>query len=253
MITDPAFYAVAIPTVVLVGLAKGGFLNGMGILGVPLLALVISPVQAAAIMLPILIAMDVVGVWAYRRDFDRANLSYLIPGSVIGIGVGWLTASIVSEAHVRLLVGLIAVAFTLYFWLGIRPAAKAPGPQLAKGYVAGAFGGFTSFVSHAGSPPIAMYLLPQGLPPMIYSGTHAILFAAINLIKVPPYLALGQFSATNLKTSLVLMPIAPLATWASVWLVRRVPQGPFYKIAYACLFFVGLKLIWDGGRRLIGS
>ncbi|KAB2851062.1 MAG: sulfite exporter TauE/SafE family protein [Hyphomicrobiaceae bacterium] len=252
MISDPAFYAVAIPTVCLVGLAKGGFLSGMGILGVPLLALLISPVQAAAIMLPILIAMDVVSVWAYRQDYDRANLRYLIPGSVIGIAVGWLTASYVSEAHVRLLVGLIAVAFTLYFWLGIRPARKAPGPHLAKGCIGGAIGGFTSFVSHAGSPPVAMYLLPQNLAPKLYAGTHALLFAAINLIKVPPYFMLGQFSAENLKTSLALMPIAPLATWVSVWLVRSVPQGPFYRIAYACLFFVGLKLIWDGGRRILG-
>jgi hypothetical protein len=252
MISDPGFYAIAVPAVLLVGLSKGGFLGGMAILGVPLLALAIPPVQAAAILLPILIAMDVIGVWAYRRSFDKANLMIMVPAATVGVAVGWLTAAYVSEGHVRLIVGLVALAFTLDHWLGIRPRKEAPGPDPLKGGFWGALAGFTSFVSHAGSPPVQIYMLPQRLERTIYVGTSVMFFALVNLIKVPPYFLLGQFSGQNLATTAVLLPVAPLAMALGIFLVHRVPQEPFYRIAYACVFLVSLKLIWDGARALLG-
>lgn len=252
MISDPGFYAIAVPAVLLVGLSKGGFLGGMAVLGVPLLALVIPPVQAAAIMLPILIAMDVIGVWAYRRSFDKVNLMILVPAACLGIVVGWLTAAYVSEGHVRLIVGLVALAFTLDYWLGMRPQKAAPGPDALKGGFWGALAGFTSFVSHAGSPPLQMYMLPQRLERTVYVGTGVMFFALVNLIKVPPYFLLGQFSGENLATTGVLLPLAPLAMALGIFLVRRVPQEPFYRIAYGCLFLVSLKLIWDGAQVTLG-
>ncbi|HEX7076298.1 MAG TPA: sulfite exporter TauE/SafE family protein [Hyphomicrobiaceae bacterium] len=251
MITDPWFFAVAIPAIVLTGLSKGGFLGGIGGMAVPLMSLVISPVQAAGIMLPILIAMDWIGVWAYRRDWSGPNLKILLPAATGGIIVGWATAAYVTESHVRLLVGVIGVLFTLDHWLKLRPWSVAPGPDLVKGTFWGAVSGFTSFVSHTGGPPFAIYMLPQRLPNAVYAGTAVMMFTAVNLIKVPPYFLLGQFNPENLKTVAVLLPLAPLAMGAGVWLTRRVPQGPFYKILYGCLFVISVKLIWDGLRALV--
>jgi hypothetical protein len=252
MITDPWFYVAAVPAIAIVGLSKGGFLSGLSILGVPLLALIISPLQAAGIMLPILISMDAIGIWAYRKTFDAANLKVLAPATVLGIAIGWATAAYVSEAHVRLIVGIIACGFTLDYWLGLRPSRQGEAPNRLTGTVAATVAGFTSFVSHAGSPPVQMFLLPQRLPAMVYAGTMALLFAWINLVKVVPYFMLGQFSRENLSTTAALLPLAPLAMLAGIWLVRRLRQEPFYRIAYSCLFAVSLKLIWDGGRQVLG-
>ena len=245
-ITDPWFSAVALPAILRTGLSKGGFLGGIGGMAVPLMSLVISPVQAAGIMLPILIAMDWIGVWAYRRDWSGPNLSILLPAATLGIFAGWATAAYVTESHVRLLVGAIGALFTIDHWLKLGPRAVIPGPRVAQGTLWGALAGFTSFVSHAGGPPFAVYMLPQRLPNAVYAGTAVMFFSAVNLIKVPPYLFLGQFNAENLKTVAVLLPLAPLAMVAGVWLTRRVPQEPFYKIIYACLFLISVKLIWDG-------
>jgi hypothetical protein len=252
MISDPGFYAIAVPVVFLIGLSKGGFLGGIAILGVPLFALAIPPVQAAAILLPILIAMDAIGVWTYRRSVDKANLMIMVPAATLGVAIGWMTAAYVSESHVRLIVGLVALAFTLDHWLGIRPQTKAQGPDPLKGGFWGTLAGFTSFVSHAGSPPVQIYLLPQRLERTVYVGTSVVFFALVNLIKVPPYFLLGQFTGENLAATAVLLPLAPLAIALGIFLVRRVPQEPFYRIAYACVFLVSLKLIWDGSRALLG-
>jgi uncharacterized membrane protein YfcA len=197
-------------------------------------------------MLPILIAMDWVGVWAYRRDWSAANLKILLPAAILGIGIGWATAAFVTEGHVRLLVGLIGLIFTLDHWLALRPKAIAPGPNLAKGSFWGILVGFTSFVSHSGGPPFAVYMLPQRLQNAAYAGTSIMLFAAVNMLKVGPYQLLGQFSPANLKTTAVLVPLAPLAMLVGIWLTRRVRQEPFYRIAYTCLFVISLKLIADG-------
>ncbi len=250
MITDPWFFAVALPAIVLTGLSKGGFLGGVGGLAVPLMSLVISPVQAAGIMLPILIAMDWTGVWAYRRDWSGPNLAIMLPAASAGILVGWATAAYVTESQVRLLVGVIGVVFTLDRWLGRRPSGLAPGPKWVKGSLWGALSGFTSFVSHTGGPPFSVYMLPQRLPNAVYAGTAVMFFTVVNLIKVPPYFFLGQFNAANLKTVAALLPVAPLAILAGVWLTRRVPQEPFYNIAYACLFVISAKHLWDGLRAL---
>lgn len=251
MITDPWFFAVAIPAILLTGLSKGGFLGGVGGIAVPLMSLVISPVQAAGIMLPILIAMDCVGVWAYRRDWSGPNLKILIPAATLGIFLGWATAAYVTESHVRLLVGMVGIVFTLSYWLKLKPRGTAPGPHATKGGFWGTIAGFTSFVSHAGGPPFSVYMLPQRLPNAIYAGTGVMLFTIVNLIKVPPYFFLGQFNPGNLTTVAVLLPLAPLAMLLGVWLTRRVPQEPFYKIAYTCLFLISSKLVWDGIRAVL--
>lgn len=254
MITDPLFYAAAIPAVLLVGMSKGGFGGGVALLGVPLMSLVIPPLQAAGIMLPILIAMDMVGLLAYRRVYDRGALAILLPGAIAGIAIAYAMASLVTDTHVRLLVGAIALVFALNYWR--KSAAErtlALSPSRPKGAFWGAMSGFTSFLAHAGGPPFQMYVLPLRLAPRILAGTAVVFFAVVNAVKLPPYLLLGQFSRENLLTSAVLLPLAPLATLLGVWLVKRVPTEPFYRFTYGCVFVVSLKLLWDGFAGLLGS
>ena len=251
MITDPVFYAVAVPAVILIGLAKGGFIGALAMLGVPLLALVISPVQAAGILLPILIAMDVFALWAYRRTWDGAHLKVLIPAAIVGVAIGWATAAYVSEAHVRLIVGIVALLFTIDYWAGWRAPAET-GPKPVQGGFWGAIAGFTSFVSHAGGPPLQMYLLPQRLAPPLFAGTSVMFFIVVNWIKVIPYAALGQLGTDNLLTSAVLAPLAPAAIFTGAWLTRVVKADTFYRLAYIFIFIVSLKLIWDGLEAIVG-
>lgn len=247
---DPVFFAAMVPAVILMGLSKGGF-AGLGLLALPLMALVVSPVQAAAIMLPLLISQDVVTVWSYRRDFDRRNLAIMLPGAVAGILAGYLLAAQVPDSAVALAVGLISVGFALRRLLaGSDASAPATQGSLMPGTFWGAICGFTSMIAHAGGPPFQIYVLPQRLPPAVFVGTGAIFFAVINLIKVGPYLALGQFTPANLLASAALFPVAIAATFAGVWLVRRVPAQRFYTIIYVLLLAVGAKLVFDGARAL---
>jgi uncharacterized membrane protein YfcA len=251
MVTDPLFYVAAVPAVILMGLAKGGF-SGLGLLSLPLMALVLSPVQAAAITLPILIVQDVVTVWAYRRTWDRRNVLILVPSAVLGIFTGYLLAARVSDAAVTLAVGLIAVSFALRR-IVLERRSTPPVPAQAdvpRGVFWGWVTGFTSMIAHAGGPPFQIYVLPQRLPREVFVGTGAVFFALNNWIKVPPYFALGQFTKENLATAAVLFPLAVASTWAGVRLVRYVSGQRFYTLVYILLVCVGTKLIVDGTRTL---
>ncbi|MEJ8574043.1 sulfite exporter TauE/SafE family protein [Microbaculum marinum] len=251
MITDPWFYLAAIPGVLLAGLAKGGFGGSFGMLAVPLMALVVSPVQAAAIMLPILICMDVVGLFAWRGTFDPRAIAIMVPAAMLGIAVGWATAAWVTEAHVRLIVGIVVLLFCVNYYAGAGKRAEPKPHNRLKGTFWGALTGFTSFVSHAGGPPFQMYMLPLRLDPKVFAGTAIIVFAVINAVKVVPYFFLGQLSPANLWTSAVLLPLAPLATLVGVWAVKRIRPDAFYRVVYVGLLLVSLKLIWDGASALL--
>ncbi|WP_426258332.1 sulfite exporter TauE/SafE family protein [Sphingomonas sp. DC1600-2] len=240
------FYALAIPAVLLLGLSKGGFV-GLGALSLPLLSMTTSPVRAAAILLPILIVQDVVGVWAFRRDWDATVLGWMLPGAAIGITLGYLFAAQVPTTAVLALVGAISVVFGLYrLWAdrrgAVAVAAHAPGWV---GTLLGIASGFTSQVAHAGQPPFQIYVLPRRLPRDVLVGTTAIFFAAVNWIKVPAYWALGQFNRETLGIAALLLPVAISSTFAGVWLVRRVSPARFYTAIYALMVVVGIKLIWD--------
>ncbi|MDO9248944.1 MAG: sulfite exporter TauE/SafE family protein [Phenylobacterium sp.] len=255
MITDPWFYALAVPAVILLGLAKGGF-SGIGVIAVPLMALAVSPVLAASITLPILIVQDVVSVWAFRKTWDRGILLLMLPSAAVGIFAGFALAAFVRPGAVELAVGVISVLFAVQrLWLERRGApvrAAAPEGVPWRGVLAGIAAGFTSQISHAGGPPFQIYVLPKQLARDVFIGTSAIFFAVVNWIKVPAYLALGQVTAQSLSTAAALLPLAIASTWAGVWLVRRVPGQAFYKVIYGLLVLVGAKLAWDGAVSLIG-
>ncbi|MBI3698988.1 MAG: sulfite exporter TauE/SafE family protein [Afipia sp.] len=244
IITDPIFYCVAIPAVLLLGLAKGGF-AGLGIASTPMLALYLPPLEAAALILPILITQDLISVYVYRKDWDAWNLKVMLPGAVIGMALAWLLAAHLSDALVRIIVGGIGLAFVANTWL--RPAKIKPHPTTAaSGVLWGAVSGFTSFMTQGGGPPFQVHVLPQKLPKMTLVGTTTIFFTVVNLLKIWPYFALAQFTPKNFVTSLLLLPIAVIANFCGIWLVRRTPTDLFYRIAYVLLFVISLILFWQG-------
>lgn len=239
---DVAFFLLAALAALLVGLSKGG-LSMAGSLGTPLLAMVISPVKAAALLLPIFVVSDWFGLYAYRHEFDRRNLLILIPAAIAGIGIGWLSSAVVSEHMVGLLIGMIGIAFCLNAWR-LRHHALPPRPaDIPRGLFWGAIAGFTSFVSHSGGPPYQVYVLPQKLSKTVFAGTTTITFAAINLVKLLPYWQLGQLDLANLKISVLLMPIAVAGTFAGVWLVRIIPERAYFLLIHAALFLLSIALV----------
>lgn len=247
MLSDPFFLAVVIPAVIALGLAKGGF-AGVGTVATPLVALVLPPFEAAALLLPILIVQDVISLWVYRGDWSRENLKLMLPGAIVGIGIAWFLATLLSEATVRLIVGAIGLSFVLNAWFGHKPEqASTHGPR---GIFWGALSGFTSAFANAGGPPFQVYILPQRLPKLTLVGTATIFFAVVNWLKVVPYFALGNFSGKGLTMSLALMPLAIAANFAGIWLVRITPQHVFYRIAYTLVFLLSLALLWQGGSAL---
>lgn len=247
LLTDPWFYATALPAVILVGLSKGGFGGTMALLGVPLMTLAMPPVQAAAILLPILIVMDIVSLWSWRGLRDAKTLKIMLPGAMLGIGIGWAIAAQISEDVVRVIVGAVALLFFARW-----AKQKLTGKDLATSHnrLAGTFwgtvSGFTSFVAHAGGAPYQIYALPLKHDPKVFAGTSVVFFAIMNAVKLVPYFLLGQFDTTNLEASAVLMPVAPVATLAGAWAVRRMKPEIFYPFMYAMVLIVGIKLVWDG-------
>jgi uncharacterized membrane protein YfcA len=250
MLTDPWFYAAAIPAVIVLGLAKGGF-SGLGMLAVPLMTLAVSPVQAASITLPILIAQDAVSVWVFRHKWDGRSLTLLIPAATLGILLGYLLAARVSSSAVELAVGVISIVFALQrLWIERKKMLPIPPTRAWFGVVCGTAAGFTSQIAHAGGPPFQIYMLPKRFDRDTYIGTSAIFFAAVNWIKVPAYAALGQFTRPNLTTAAVLLPLAVVSTVVGAMLVRRVSGERFQTIMYVLLIIVGAKLVWDGAGGL---
>ncbi len=237
------FYGVATAAIVLVGLAKGGF-AGLGATSMPLLALVMDPVRGAAMLLPILIVQDVVGIWAFRKTFDRRTLAWMLPGALIGIVVGWRLAASVDSHVVAGLVGGIAVVFGAYRLIATPRAEPRAWPQWFAAFW-GAVAGFTSQVAHAGGPPFQIWALTRNFPHTVFIGTSTIFFAAVNWMKVPAYVALGQFTAENMRLTLIFLPIAIVSTVAGVWLVRRLDPARFYTIINILMIGVGLLLLWE--------
>jgi hypothetical protein len=245
LIVDPLFYLVAIPAVLLNSISKGGFGGALGGTAVPLMAIAISPRQAAGIMLPLLCLTDVVGVRSYFGQWHKPTLKIILPGALVGVAIGTLSFGVLSESAIRLLIGSISVAFVLISWLR-RPVAQAARPSRVKGVFWSSLSGFTSFVAHAGSPPLVMYLLPQQLEKTAFIATASLFFMLTNAVKLIPYAWLGQFSVPNLLTSLALAPLVPVGVWLGMWLQKRINQFWFYRITQVGLLLIGAQLIYQG-------
>ncbi|HMO08828.1 MAG TPA: sulfite exporter TauE/SafE family protein [Paracoccaceae bacterium] len=237
------FWTLAVTSAVLVGMGKGG-LPIVGMLGVPVLSLAISPVTAAGLLLPIYVLSDLFGIWAYRRAFDARVLSIVAAGMTLGVGFGWATASVVSERAVTGIVGAIGLVFALS--LILRRGEVPPRPaRVAPGLFWGALTGFTSFVSHSGAPPYQVYTLPLGMTKAVFAGTSTLAFAYVNAIKLVPYWALGQLSPANLSVAVWLAVPAALAVFAGVRMVRWLPEATFFRIVTWALLAISLRLMWQ--------
>jgi len=252
LITDPLFYVIAIPVVLLTGISKTGIPGLFGGMAVPLLSLAIPPLQAAALMLPILCFIDLFGLRAFRGVYDRRNMPILMTGLAIGIVVGFLVFKWVPLEIMRILIGTIAVAFALnniIGWARNRPPATVSWPR---GVFWSSLSGLTSFVAHAGSAPIMAYLLPQRLDRSVYVGTTVWFFFASNYAKIVPYAFLGQLDLTNLATAFVLLPLVPIGVKLGVVIQGKLDEAVFYRISYWALLGIGVKLLYDGTRGLSG-
>lgn len=250
-ITDPLFYVFAIPAVIMLGLSKGGF-SGIGMVATPLLALVLPPLEAAAILLPIILLQDVLSCWIYRRVWDPWNLKVMLPGAVAGVGAAWLFAAHVPEGMIRLAVGLIALGFALNAWLKRNRIKEIAQPKASHGVFWGGTAAFTSTLIQIGGPPYFAFVLPQRLEKMIYVGTTVWFFAMVNAMKVAPYFALGQFSTSGLATSALFIPLAIVSNVLGVWLVRVTPEALFYKITNLLVLAIGIELTRQGLMQLLG-
>ena len=247
MITDWAFFAVAVPAVLILGISKSGFGVGFGALAVPLMALAVPVPQAAAILLPVLAVADVLGLASLLKERDRALVRLLLPAGLLGTALGTLGFGLLSSQAVAGVVGAISLVF-LALRMVFPPRADAPPPPRWLGRVLAAVSGFTSFVAHAGGPPLAFFLLPLKLPPLVFAASTSVFFAAINLSKWLPYAWLGLIDTRNMLTSLVLLPLTPLGVWIGVRFVRRVSPALFYRLFNLGLLLTGTKLLWDGLR-----
>jgi uncharacterized membrane protein YfcA len=247
VITDWAFYAVAMPAVLILGISKSGFGVGFGALAVPLMALAVPVPQAAAILLPVLALADVLGLASLLKERDRALVRLLLPAGLLGTALGTLGFGLLSSQAVAGVVGAISLVF-LALRTVFPPRADAPPPPRWLGRVLATVSGFTSFVAHAGGPPLAFYLLPLKLRPLVFAASTSVFFAAINLSKWLPYAWLGLIDARNMLTSLVLLPLTPVGVWIGVRFVRRVSPAVFYRLFNLGLLLTGTKLLWDGLR-----
>ncbi|PKB19111.1 hypothetical protein B0I00_1339 [Novosphingobium kunmingense] len=247
LLADPNVLVAALLAVLILGLAKGGF-SGLGALATPILALVLPPTVAAALLLPVLLVQDVVSVWSFRKTWDRWIVAWMLPGAALGVALAVLFAAAVDEAQVMLALGAITLGFGLYrLWLerGGRSVAASGSP----GWVGTLFGvatGFTSQIAHAGGPPFQIWVTPRRLPHQVFVGTSSVTFAAINWIKVPGFVALGVLNRDVLVASALLVPFAVVSTLVAVWLIRRMDPARFYSLIYLLMVALGAKLVWDG-------
>lgn len=245
VVSDPWFYAAAVPAVLLTGLSKSGFASGFGALAVPMLALTVPVPQAAAILLPLLMVMDATGLQQWWRHRDRALVRLLLPFGLLGTLLGAVLFGVFSTQTVAAAVGALTLLFLAQRLLFPPRPGGTPAPRWV-GALCATTSGFTSFVAHAGGPPISAYTLPLKLDPRVLSGTMAVLFAAVNASKWLPYAWLGLIDVRNMATSLLLLPLAPVGVWVGVRLTHRMNPAWFYRVAYTGMFLTGSKLLWDG-------
>ncbi len=225
------------------GISKGGFGSGAAFLGAAILALFVPPGQALGIMLPLLLVIDAATLRPYWRQWDSAGAKQLLLGALPGVLLGAGLYQVADADVFRLIIGLVCVLFVAWrVWPGQAVARSESMPGWA-GAVLGALAGFTSYVSHAGGPAVAVYLLSKGIGKTRYQATTVLVFGVLNVVKAGLYGAQGLFTPATLWLDLWLVPFALAGAWLGVVLHRRVAESWFFGITYVVLVLTGLRLI----------
>ena len=238
--------AVAVPAVIFAGISKGGFGSGAAFASASVLALVLPPGTALGLMLPLLLLIDVTALPPYWNKWDWPVSRVLLLGGVPGALLGAWFYTLADPDVIRFLIGLISLAFVgwqLARALGALSITRQFGIRV--GLFAGLVAGFTSFVSHAGGPAAAVYMLGRGMPKTAYQATTVLVFWVINVLKAGFYAGLGLFTWDTLAMNLVLAPFAVAGTWLGVRAHHLVSERLFFAITYVALTMTGTKLIWD--------
>ncbi|WP_306153703.1 sulfite exporter TauE/SafE family protein [Roseovarius sp. MMSF_3281] len=245
---DWTLYAVAVPAVVFAGVSKGGFGSGAAFASASILALVVEPGVALGLMLPLLMLIDVATLRPYWKRWSWPDARLLLLGAVPGVILGALLYKATEPDVFRLLIGAISLAFVAWQAMSRAGMIRARGRELPiwAGGLAGLVAGFTSFVSHAGGPPAAAYLLSRRLDKTAFQATTVLLFWMVNVAKFIPYAFLGIFTLQTVVMDILLAPFALLGAWLGVKAHRLVPEALFFAITYVLLTVTGVKLIWDG-------
>lgn len=244
----PALFMLAIPAVIFAGISKAGFGSGAAFAAAAILALVLPPGIALAVMLPLLMLVDVASLPAYWKKWHAPSIRDISIGAVPGVALGAAVFTLVPADAFRVLIGAICLAFVGYQvsrargWIKISDWSYSKPAALGTGAAAG----FTSFISHAGGPPIAVFLLGQGLDKTRYQATTVFVFWIINLLKFPPYAALGLFTRETLTLAVILAPFAVIGAWLGVRAHRLVSERQFFALTYFLLVITGLRLLWLG-------
>ncbi|MEP4198973.1 MAG: sulfite exporter TauE/SafE family protein [Aliishimia sp.] len=245
---DIWFFLLAAPAVMFAGVSKGGFGSGASFASASILALIVDPGVALGVMLPLLMLIDVASLRPYWGQWNKPVAILLISGGVPGIALGAWLFTVVEADVFRVLIGGISLGFVVWQISqrrGSVPTAKTEKPRWV-GVVAGAVAGFTSFVSHAGGPAAAIYMLSMRFGKTEYQATSVIVFWILNFVKFIPYAFLGMFTWQTASANLLLAPFALIGTWAGVKLHQRIPEKLFFGMTYVLLCVTGSKLIWDG-------
>ena len=241
---DILFYFYAAIGVILFGISKGGFAGPIAILSIPIMALVMSPIKAAAILLPVLLVMDIVAMYIYWNKWDLKNIKIILPSAMLGILIGTITFNFTSEDTIRIIIGCIAIIFIILSFL--QQNNRIIKPTKNKGIFWSLIGGYTSFIIHSGGTPVNFFLLPQKLDKTVYVATMTLAFLIINIVKLLPYYYLDQLVFSNLKVSLILSPLAPISIYLGYYLHKKINDKTFYLFIYFFLALGGIKLIYDG-------
>ena len=245
-ITDPWFYAWAIPAVIITGISKTGLGAGVGGVAVPMMSQVIAPGIAAGIMLPILCVMDVLGLRAYRGQWAWGSVRAMLLPAILGIVVGALSFGSLSINTTKALLGAISVSFSLYQLVPALRNLKSWIPEFLRPWIWCGLSGFTSTLAHAGGPPITIYLWPKKLDRTEFMAVTVVFFTVVNAVKLIPFAMLGQLNVANLGTALVLMPFAPVGVWLGVRLNLVINDLIFRRVTLVCLFLLGVRLLYEG-------
>jgi uncharacterized membrane protein YfcA len=242
-------FALAAAGALLAGISKGGFGGSLGFASSAILAVVVDPGIALALMLPVLMAIDVAALRAFWGRWDVPSARAILIGALPGLVLGAVLFTVVSSDGIRVLIGVVAVGFPLFRlalargWIGPRKG----GFDRRKGWIAGVAVGFTSFVAHAGGPPFAVFMLGQGgIDKTRYHATSVIVFWVVNALKAGIYTWMGLFTLSLIGASALLIPFALAGTWIGVRAHKAIPEHIFFAVAYTALMLTGLKLLWDG-------